>query len=160
MLATSQLATAQNLSTGSLNVTVRDQAGAVVNGARLVLTDLGTNDVHKAVTAGAGTAAIPFLNPARYRLTVTMEGFSTKLYPSVTIQTNQVTDVDVTLQVGASTQTITVSGNATPLLDTTDNTVATTVDLKEVQDLPVFARDAFPLAFLVPGSVGNDINNL
>lgn len=160
VLATSQLATAQNLSTGSLNVTVRDQAGAVVNGARLVLTDLGTNDVHKAVTAGAGTAAIPFLNPARYRLTVTMEGFSTKLYPSVTIQTNQVTDVDVTLQVGASTQTITVSGNATPLLDTTDNTVATTVDLKEVQDLPVFARDAFPLAFLVPGSVGNDINNL
>lgn len=160
MIATSQLATAQNLSTGSLNVTVRDQAGAVVNGARLVLTDLGTNDVHKAVTAGAGTAAIPFLNPARYRLTVTMEGFSTKLYPSVTIQTNQVTDVDVVLQVGASTQTITVSGNTAPLLNTTDNTVATTVDLKEVQDLPVFARDAFPLAFLVPGAVGNDINNL
>jgi len=160
VMAIPQLATAQNLSTGSLNVTVRDQAGAVINGASLVLKDLETNDLHKAATAGAGTAVIPFLNPARYSLTISMPGFTTNLYPSVTIQSNQVTDVDVVLQVGSATQTVTVSGNATPLLDTTDNTVATTVDLKEVDDLPVFARDAFPLAFLVPGAVGNDINNL
>jgi hypothetical protein len=160
LIATNRNAIAQNLSTGALNVTVHDPAGAVVNGASLVLTNLETNDAHKAVTAGAGTAAIPYLNPSRYSLSVSMTGFKTKVYSSVTIQTNQVTDIDVTLELGTSAQTVTVSGNATPLLNTTDNTIATTVDLSEVQDLPVFARDAFPLAFLVPGAVGNNFDNL
>jgi hypothetical protein len=160
LIATTQNATGQNLSTGALNVTVHDPAGAVVNGASLVLIDLGTSDVHRAVTAGAGTVVIPYLNPAHYSLSVSMTGFKTKLYSSVTIQTNQVTDLNVGLEVGTSSQTVTVSGNAAPLLDTTTNTVATTVDLTEVQDLPVFARDAFPLAFLVPGAVGNNFDNL
>ncbi len=158
--AGSHRANAQNLSTGSLNVTVRDQAGAVVNGAQLILTDLATNDVHKAVTSGAGTAVIPYLNPASYKLEVSRSGFSSGLYPNVLIQTNQVTDLVVTLQVGSATQTITVSGTSTPLLQTTSDTLSTTVDMKEVQDLPLNGRDAFDFAFLVPGNVGMDFNNL
>ena len=101
-----------------------------------------------------------FVRPGALSLKVSMNGFSTKVYPSVTIQTNQVTDLDVVLQIGASTQTVTVSGNEVPILDTTQNALSTTVDLAEVQDLPVFARDAFALAFLVPGAVGNNFNNL
>lgn len=151
---------AQNLSTGALNVTVHDPAGAVINGAQLILTDQSTNDVHKAVTSGAGTAVIPYLNPARYTLSVERSGFSNKLYPEVVVQTNQVTDLIVTMQVGAATQTVTVSGNTTPLLQTTDNALSTTVDIKEVQDLPLNGRDAFAFAFLVPGSVGNNFENL
>jgi hypothetical protein len=151
---------AQNLSTGSLNVTVRDPSGAVINGAQLTLTDVQTNDVHKSVTSGAGMATIPYLNPSQYSLKVTREGFSTKVYPSVTIQTNQVTDLAVTLAVGAATQTVTVSGNTTPLLQTTSTTLSTTLDLKEVQDLPLGGRDAFSLAFLVPGAVDNNFDNL
>ncbi|HTW48194.1 MAG TPA: carboxypeptidase-like regulatory domain-containing protein [Acidobacteriaceae bacterium] len=160
LMASTPAATAQNLSTGALSITVHDPAGAVINGASLVLTDLETNDVHKAVTGGAGTADIPYLNPARYSLTVTRQGFSTKFYPEVVIQTNQITDLQVTLEVGVATQTVTVSGNTAPILDTTDNTLSTTVDMQEVQDLPVFGRDAFTLAFLVPGAVGNNFDNL
>lgn len=159
-LLTLPFAGAQNLSTGALNVTVRDPAGAVINSAQIILTDLGTGDVHRAVSAGAGIAVIPYLNPAGYRLSVSMDGFKTKVYSSVTIQTNQVTDLSVVLEVGATSQTVTVSGDEAPLLDTTENALATTVDMHEVQDLPVFARDAFPLAFLVPGAVGNNFNNL
>ncbi|MFZ0272528.1 MAG: TonB-dependent receptor [Acidobacteriaceae bacterium] len=151
---------AQNLSTGSLNVTVHDSSGAAINGARLNLRDLETNDLHTAVTAGEGTAVIPYLNPARYSLSVTRDGFATQVFNSVTVQTNQVTDLAVTLQVGAATQTVTVAGDTTPILDTTQNALSTTVDMKEVQDLPVFARDAFALAFLVPGAVGNNFDNL
>lgn len=159
MAATFQLQ-GQNLSTGSLNVTVRDPAGAVVNGAKLVLKDLETNDVHTAVSGGVGTVVIPYLNPARYSLTVTRDGFNSKVYPSVTIQTNQVTDMDVVLEVGSATETVTVSGNTAPILDTTQNALSTTVDLKQVNQLPVFGRDAFSLAFLVPGAVGVNFNNL
>lgn len=159
-IAAARSSRAQDLSTGSLNVTVHDPAGAVINGAQLVLTDLETNDVHKATTSGVGTAVIPYLNPAKYSLTVTRDGFNSQTYPSVTIQTNQVTDLVVTLQVGTATQTVTVSGNEAPILDTTSNSLATTLDMKEVQDLPVFGRDAFTLAFLVPGAVGNNFDNL
>lgn len=151
---------AQNLSTGSLNITVEDPAGAVINGARITLRDLETNDIHKAATSGAGVVVIPFLNPAKYSLTVSRQGFSTKLYPSVTISVNQVTDLVVKLAVGTAKQTVTVLGNTTPLLQTTGTTLSTTLDLKEVQDLPLGGRDAFGLAFLVPGAVDNNFDNL
>jgi hypothetical protein len=93
----SSIGSAQDLSTGALNVTVVDPSGAVVNGAQLVLKDLETNDIHNAATRGAGNAVLSFLNPAHYSLTVTKDGFQTEIYPSVTIQTNQVTDLKVTL---------------------------------------------------------------
>jgi hypothetical protein len=160
VLAMSGPAIAQDLSTGSLNVTVTDPMGAAVNGAKLELRDLGTNEVHNAATQGTGTAVFSFLTPAHYILTVTKEGFGAKVYPSVTIQTSQVTDIKVTLVVGATTQSVSVSGDTTPLLDTSSNTISTTLDLKQVQDLPLYGRDAFPLAFYVAGGVGNNFNNL
>lgn len=151
---------AQDMSTGAINVTVQDPAGAVVNGASIELKDVETNDVHTSVTKGAGDAVLSFLNPAHYALTVSKEGFETQVYPSVTVQTNQVTDLKVTLKVGAAAQTVSVSGDTSPLLDTTQNAISTTIDLKQVNDLPVGGRDVFGLAFLVPGAVGNNFNNL
>jgi hypothetical protein len=158
--AVSPVGWAQDMSTGALNVTVLDPSGAAVNGAQLALKDIETNDVHTAATKGDGNAVLSFLNPAHYTLTITKEGFGAKVYPSVTVQTNQVTDLKLTLEVGAATQSVLVSGDSSPLLDTTQNTLSTTIDLKQVEDLPVFGRDLFPLAFLVPGAVGNNFNNL
>ncbi len=151
---------AQNLATGSLTVTVRDPSGAVINGAQLTLTDIQTNNVRKAKTSGAGNATIPYLNPALYSLTVSHGGFKTKIYPSVTIDAGQVTNIAVAMEVGAATQTVMVSAAATPLLQTSSDTLSTTINLKEVQDLPVYGRNAFSLAFLVPGAVGNNFDNL
>jgi hypothetical protein len=158
--AASPAAWAQDLSTGSLNVTVTDPAGAAVNGAKLELRDLETNDTHTSATKGAGNVVIPYLNPAHYILTVTKEGFGTKVYPSVTIQINQTTDLRITLDLGIATQSVSVTGDTAPILDTTSNALSSTLDLKQVQDLPLGGRDAFGLAFLVPGAVGNNFNNL
>lgn len=154
------IARAQDMSTGALNVTVQDPTGAVVNGAQLVLKDLATNDIHKSVTRGSGDAVVSFLNPAQYSLTVTKEGFSVKVYPSVTIQTNQVTSLKVTLELGSTTQSVTVSAESSPLMDTTQNSISTTVDLKQVDDLPLGGRDTLGLAFLVAGAVSDNFNNL
>jgi hypothetical protein len=152
---------AQNLSTGALNVTVEDPAGAVINGAKLKLRDLETNDVHNAVTSGSGVAVIPYLNPGHFSLTVSRDGFATKIYSSVIVQGNQVTNLVARLEVGSTNQTVTVSANSSPLLQTTDNALATTIDLKEVEDLPVSGRDVTSFAFLVPGAVdGGDFDNL
>ena len=159
-ISASSIAGAQDLSTGALNVTVVDPSDAVVNGAQLVLKDLETNDVHTAATRGAGNAVLSFLNPAHYSLTVTKDGFQTEVYPSVTIQTNEVTDLKVMLTLGVATQTVSVSGDSSPLLDTTQNTLSTTLDLKQIDNLPFNGRDLYALAFLVPGAVGNNFNNL
>jgi hypothetical protein len=153
-------ARAQDMSTGAINITVQDTSGAAVNGAHLELRDLETNDVHTSMTKGGGDAVLSFLNPAHYKLTITKDGFESKVYPSVTVQTNQVTDLKITLNVGAATQTVSVSGETSPLLDTTQNAISTTIDLKQVDDLPVAGRDVFGLAFLVPGAVGDNFNNL
>ena len=151
---------AQDLSTGSLNVTVVDSSGALIPGAQLVLKDMSTNDVHSATTRATGVSVIPFLNPAVYSLNVSKQGFSSSDYPNVTIQTNQVTNLTVTLKVGAATDTVTVSSETSPIFDTTQNTLSTTIDMKQVEDLPTAARDVFSLAFLVPGAVDNNFNNL
>ncbi len=150
----------QDMSTGAVTVTVQDPAGAAVNGAQLALKDLDTNAVRTATTRGAGGATIPYLNFGHYSLTVTKDGFSTKSYPSITVQTNQVTDINVKLAVGNIAQQVTVSAESSPILDTSSNTLSTTVDLKQVNDLPLYGRNLFSLAFLVPGAVDNDINNL
>ena len=160
MFGVARIGVAQDLSTGSLNITVVDPAGAVVSGAKLVLKDLGTNDVHTSTTKKSGTAVVPFLNPAVYSLTVTKGGFATSEYAKVTIQTNQVTNLEIHLKVGATSETVTVTGDSSPILNTTQNTISTTIDLKQVEDLPTLARDVFSLAFLVPGAVDDNFNNL
>jgi len=148
------------MSTGSLNVTVTDSTGAIIPGAQLLLKDLGTNDVHTVMTKDNGAIVIPFLNPAVYSLTVTKEGFASSQYAKVTITTNQVTNLAVTLKVGATTETVNVTSERSPILDTSSNTLSTTLDIKQVQDLPTSARSVSALAFLVPGSVDDSFNNL
>src|SRR5215470_14117801 len=101
-IAAALLANAQDMSTGSLSVTVTDSAGALIPGAKLVLRDLGTNDVHTVTTKDDGAIVIPYLNPAVYSLTVTKDGFSSTQYAKVTITTNQVTNLSVALKVGAT----------------------------------------------------------
>lgn len=151
---------AQDLSTGSLNVTVTDSAGALIPRAKLVLKDLETNDVHNATTKNDGTIVIPFLNPATYSLTVSKEGFASSEFAKVTITTNQVTNLTAALKVGSTTETVTVTSDRSPILDTTSNTLSTNLDMKQVQDLPTGARDVSSLAFLVPGAVDDNINNM
>lgn len=160
LLAASTRCMAQDLSTGALNVTVVDSSGALVPGAELVLKDLGTNDVHKATSKSTGVSVIPFLNPAVYSLNVSKPGFNSSEYAKVTISTNQVTNLTVTLKIGATNETVTVSSDTSAILDTTQNTLSTTIDMKQVQDLPTAARDVSSLAFLVPGAVDKTFNNL
>lgn len=155
-----RICVAQDLSTGSLNVTVVDPDGALIPGAKLVLKDLGTNDIHTATTGSTGALVIPYLNPAAYSLSVSKPGFSSSEYVKVTIQTNQVTNLTVSLKVGAASDTVTVSADTSPIFNTTQNTLSTTIDLKQVEDLPTGARDVFSLAFLVPGAVDDNFNNL
>ncbi len=140
-------------SRGTVTITVLDPSGSVVPGATLELTDLATNSVRKAVTSGAGTYNFVGLPIGVYRLTTSKTGFNAQENNNVSVQAGQTTDLRVTLKVGTGTTKVVVSASAVPLLQTTSSTIGTTINVKQLQDLPLSGRNVSTLAFLTPGYV-------
>ncbi len=137
--------------TGAINVTVTDSAGAVVPDAGLELRNIETNDIRKSTTQGSGNFSFQNLPFDHYRLTVSKTGFSNKVIESIQVQTARTTDIDVTLEVGATSQTVTVTGGEAPLVESSSSTLSNTIDTKQVVNLPVNGRNVMSFAFLVPG---------
>jgi hypothetical protein len=142
-------------SQGTVNVTVLDPTGGVVQGAKLVLQDLATNDVRSAETQQLGNYGFVTLPIGKYKLTVSKAGFENEVLNSVVVQGGRTTDVKVTLKVGSAVETVVVDASSTPLIETTSNAIATTLDIKQIEDLPLQGRDISSLAQLSPGYTGS-----
>jgi hypothetical protein len=155
-------ALAQTTSTGgTLNVTVADPSGAAVPGASLEIRDLSTNDVRRADTQVNGVHSFPNLPFGTYELKVTANGFTAQVFQAVQIQTGRETDVHVNLKIGTPTETVTVESSETPLVQTESSQITSTIDTKQVFNLPVNGRSAFGLVYLTPGwaTTGNGNGN-
>jgi carboxypeptidase family protein len=142
---------AQTSTGGAITVTVTDPAGATVPGASLELRNAETNDLHKAETQSNGTYTFPNLLFGTYRLTITKAGFQTDLFAEVQVQTARITDVNASLKVGGTTQTVQVTDTAAPLVEADSSVLSDTIDTKQVTNLPMLSRNVMQLAFLVPG---------
>src|SRR5436190_19297912 len=118
---------------GTVSVTVVDTSGAAVPGATLSLKDLATNDTRTAVSQAAGNYTFVNLNFGQYKLTVSLQGFTTQSY-DVLVQSARTTDVKATLKVGGVQEVVEVSGGAAPLVETSSNAINTTIDLKQIED--------------------------
>lgn len=136
---------------GTLSGTVSDQAGAVIPGAALTIAQPSTGFSRSAVSGAGGGYAFPDLQSGEYLLRVRAKGFSDAVYNSVTILTGRTVDLNVRMSVGSATQTVEVSSQA-ETLETTTNTLSTTITPDAVQDLPLNGRDALPFAQLVSGA--------
>jgi carboxypeptidase family protein len=148
------LAWGQGTNTGTVNITVVDETGALIPDAQLQLTDLTTNDARKATTQQTGTYSFVNLAFGTYQLTVTKSGFQTQILKNVLVQTNRDTSVSVTLKVGDTAERMEVVSGATPLIETDSSQLAATIDTKQVVNLPLEGRGMFNFAFLVPGYSG------
>lgn len=149
-----QRAFAQSGSQGKVEVTVQDASGAVLPGAGLKLVDSRTNDTRTAKGSRSGTYTFVNLPIGVYELTVSAKGFATKVYAAVLVEASRTTTVTAALSVGEANQTIRVDAASTPLLETSSNAIGTTVDMKQIQDLPIDGRDLTTLATIVPGYSG------
>jgi len=145
---------------GSIFVSVLDQSGAVVPEAQLTLEDLATNSVRTAPTGSAGTYTFPNLPTGNYKLTISKSGFETQVFDSVSVSATRVTDIKATLKVGGLAQKVEVSERAVPVMETSSNETTSTLDMKQVEDLPLIGRDVSTLARLVPGFAGGTWNGL
>src|SRR5580658_3255143 len=144
-----------------------DPQGAIVSGATVTLKNLDTNQTLTANTNASGIYNFNALPPSKYSLTVEKTGFQKKVLENLGIIPEQANAVNVQLELGEVTQSVTVSGDSTPLMDTETASVNGTVTSNQIQHMPSFGRDVLKLAELAPGSFadgsqasGNDNYNL
>jgi hypothetical protein len=138
---------------GRINVTVLDPQKAVVPDAALELVDLATNETRKATTQAVGTYTFVNLPVGKYRMTVTKPGFRVAVYDEVTVSATKSTDIETTLQIGSPTETVTVQAVA-PVVETSQVTIGSVIDMRHIDTLPIVGRDISQLARIVPGYTG------
>ncbi len=129
---------------------VTDPSGAVVSGATVHLINNATKAERTATTNDSGDWSIPNVPPASYSLRVEKEGFKSATIPALDVQIGQTANGSVTLQVGASNETIEVS-TLPPQLQTQEATVGQVIDQKQINDLPLNGRNVLQLATFAPG---------
>ena len=139
----------------SLQGTVTDPTGAIIPGATVTLTDNATNHTTSTTSSGSGVYTFNALPPDQFTLTATATGFKKKTLDNVKILPEQANAVNVTLELGQTTQTVTVSGSQAAALDTETATLSGNIDSNQIQHLPSFNRDVFQLAQLAPGAFGD-----
>ncbi len=142
---------------GTVIVTVLDQSGGAVEGANLELIDVSTNDVRIQTTQQLGAATFSRVPLGTYKLTVSKNSFRNEVIDTVVVQGGRVTEIKVALKVGAAVETVEVSATAVPLIETNSNALVTTLDLKQIEDLPLQGRDVSALAQLTPGYSGTPL---
>src|SRR5882762_6256257 len=144
-------ATASASPTGSIVGSVRDPSGSVVVGAKLTLTNVATNAKIEGVSDHNGGFQFLQLAPALYSLVVESQGFKKLTEQSVLVQVDQITHMDIALEIGSVSQIVEVSSAAIPLLETDRSTLSNVVDSQVISNMPLNARQYLDLALLTPG---------
>ena len=116
LLAGGASATAQTPS-ASVVGRVTDPTGAVIPGVSIKITNLDTNISQPGSSNEIGDFTIPYLNPGRYALEASAPGFRTYRHAEFTLAVDQVLRIDIPLEVGATTESVTVT-DAPPVLST------------------------------------------
>ena len=129
---------------------VTDSTGAVVSGAKIQVREVSTGTVSQTVSDAAGQYAVPFLLPGNYTIKVTASGFETLTRNGITLQAQEHPIIDLALKVGAASQTVTVTG-AAPLLSQSSASISDVISSSSVADLPLNGRAPMMLAELSVG---------
>ena len=135
----------------SLSGIVKDQTGAAVPGADVTITNQGTNASQALVTSDVGTFRATQLLPALYEMRVAMMGFQTYVARDVKVNVGEEYSLNVTLDVGELTSIVTVTAGV-DLVNTSDTSISTTVQTRQIQDLPLQARSVLSLVSLQAGT--------
>ncbi|MHB1700079.1 MAG: TonB-dependent receptor [Acidobacteriaceae bacterium] len=139
----------------SIQGTVTDPQGEVIPGATLTLTDTETNRVLSAISNGSGVYNFNALPPDHFTLTAEAKGFKKQVIQDVRLIPEQANAVNVRMELGEATVSVTVSGNAIPALDTETASINGTVTSDQIQHMPSAGRDVFQLIQLAPGVFGD-----
>src|SRR5437870_8874332 len=136
---------------GNIVGTVSDPSGANVEGAKVVIRNLATDQSVEVTTDSTGAYAANLLRIVSYSVTVEKQGFKRAVKPNVEVGVNQVLRVDLSLQVGGANEVVEVTG-VVPLLQTETSSLGTIETEKRISELPLNGRNFIQLAYLGPGT--------
>src|SRR5262245_436448 len=132
---------AQGGSTSSISGVVVDSGGGVVPGADVVVKNDGTGESFTTVTNDQGLFSVPSLNTGTYTVTVTLQGFKTVVLNNVVLNAGVPASLRAKLEVGGLEEQVVVRSNA-ELVNTKTATVTTTLDTRQITNLPLSSRNA------------------
>jgi len=125
---------------GTLTGTVKDTTGAVVPGAQIVISNMGTGVEFDAITTDAGIYRIPYIPPGKYRISASNTGFKKTVRENVEIDVAETVTMDFVLEVGQISETVSVTGTA-PMLERASAELGTVSTEKEVHTWPILIDD-------------------
>lgn len=153
ILGTAQLAAAQFKA--GVQGTVTDSSGAVVASATVTITNTETAQSQTTVASGDGFYRFNGLAPGRYNIAATQANFKQKVVENFSVSGETLQGLDIVLEAGGISETVTVSDDNQPLLRTEDANIDNTITRAEILRLPQVGRDPYELARLTPGVFGD-----
>ena len=121
----------------------------------MTVTAKDTGLSQETTTDSSGVYSVNRLAPGLYTIVVEKSGFQKKVLDDVNILAEQVSSVNVALEIGQVSQSVTVNGSSLPTIDTESGTVSGTITNQEIQILPSVGRDPYQLLRLAPGVFGD-----
>ncbi len=144
--------TAVYAQTGSIGGTITDATGGGIADATVKAQSAETAAVRTATTDPAGTYTIPNLPVGHYDVTVQKQGFSSQRFEKVELTVAQNLTLNGSLQIGAVSQSVEVSGASLATVDMEDAQLSNVVDQRRIVELPLITRDPYQLVLLSPGA--------
>jgi len=140
---------------GTILGTVTDPQGAVVAGATVNVRNVNTGLERSTATSGDGSYSVPELPIGTYTVTVSQTGFQKSVTSNVAVDVASEKRVDVSMKTGQVSETVEVSGETLPIVETTTDTLGGVLTQETVKDLPINGRDYTKLIYLNPGVAGS-----
>jgi hypothetical protein len=139
------------VTTARLEGVVRDSTGAIIPGATVVVTNVGTNIPYEALTNDAGFFFLPQLPPGTYTVSCELKGFKRSVVQDLRLQVGDTRTVQLTLEPGEISEQVLVTAEATPV-DLTSQNIRNVVQERQITDLPLNGRNAMNLFYLQAGA--------
>ena len=143
------LASAQE-SRATIQGTVKDPQGAIIAGANVTVTNTDTRTTVALKTSEVGRFIAPLLLPGPYVVEIEMSGFKKEVRQGIDLLSGDVRSLEVTLQIGVSTDSVTITGEA-PIIDATHTDSGMVLDDRTVRDIPVMTNVVTSMIQFIPG---------
>src|SRR6266540_7099257 len=150
----SAMATAQAQFKAGIQGTVKDSSGGLVPEAKVTLTSKETGKTQEATASDEGFYRLSGLAPGRYTITVERTGYKKTVLENVEVSAETVQGLDIALEAGEVSATVTITQETVQLLETENANVDKTITNEEILRLPQAGRDPYELARLTPGVFG------
>lgn len=151
---------------GTITGTITDPAGAVVANASLEARNVDTNARYPVASSSTGNYTLPALPAGTYELDISAPGFKKFVRSGLVVQAAQTIRVDATLEVGSTSESVTITAEAT-MLKTESGELSQTVSTQTMDQLPLLqvggdnsgVRNPYAGTFMLPGALAQGPNN-